>query len=342
MKPELECFDTGHTHGVWPLLDMGLLKPPLQFSFIVNVLGGIPPLVESLQLQTKIMPRPASEWEVIGISKCQWRMLATALVLGGNVRVGLEDNLYLPDGDDGEVERRARRGRGAHGARRGAEGRRPWRRRGRSSRSTRSEPEKQRVIPRCGAYAKIKARRDAGHVETITLSYPERRNAIGPQMTNELLWALHDAREADDVRRRRAHGRGQGVLRGGGLRADARAAEGGPLLARRGTTPISSSRSSAADKPVVAQVNGHAMGGGLGLVAACTFAIARERGAARHAGDRRGAVPDDDHGGPGAARPAAAAARDDAARARSVSAEEAVAARARQPRPSAAGRSTRR
>lgn len=98
VKPELECFDTGHTHGVWPLLDMGLLEPPLQFSFIVNVLGGIPPLVESLQLQTKIMP-PGSEWEVIGISHGAWRMLGAALVLGGNVRCGLEDHLYLPSGE---------------------------------------------------------------------------------------------------------------------------------------------------------------------------------------------------------------------------------------------------
>jgi 3-keto-5-aminohexanoate cleavage enzyme len=99
VKAELECFDSGHTHGIWPLLDMGLLRPPLQFSFIVNVLGGIPPTVESLQLQKKIALdlAPGSEWEVIGISKCQWRMLATALVLGGNVRVGLEDNFYLPD-----------------------------------------------------------------------------------------------------------------------------------------------------------------------------------------------------------------------------------------------------
>ncbi len=97
VKPELECFDSGHTHGIWPLLDMGVLKKPLQFSFIVNVLGGIPPLVESLQLQSKIIP-PGSEWEVIGISHCQWRMLATALVLGGNIRCGLEDHLYLPNG----------------------------------------------------------------------------------------------------------------------------------------------------------------------------------------------------------------------------------------------------
>ena len=98
VKPELECFDTGHTHGIWPLLDMGILKQPLQFSFILNVLGGIPPSVESLQLQTKIMPA-GSEWEVIGISKCGWRMIGAALVLGGNVRAGLEDNLYLPSGE---------------------------------------------------------------------------------------------------------------------------------------------------------------------------------------------------------------------------------------------------
>jgi 3-keto-5-aminohexanoate cleavage enzyme len=98
VKPELECFDTGHTEGIWPLIDMGLLKDPLQFSFIVGVLGGVPPMVESLQLQTKIMPR-GSEWEVIGIGRCGWRMIASALVLGGNVRCGLEDNIYLPDGE---------------------------------------------------------------------------------------------------------------------------------------------------------------------------------------------------------------------------------------------------
>lgn len=98
VNPELECFDTGHTHGLWPLVDMGILKPPFQYSFIVNVLGGIPPTVESLQLQTKIRV-PDTEWEVIGISHCHWRMLGAALVLGGNIRTGLEDHLYLPSGE---------------------------------------------------------------------------------------------------------------------------------------------------------------------------------------------------------------------------------------------------
>ena len=98
VKPELECFDTGHTQGTWPLIDMGLLVPPLQFSFIVGVLGGIPGEVESLQLQTKIMS-PGSEWECIAISHGHWRMLACAAVMGGNVRTGLEDHLYLPGGE---------------------------------------------------------------------------------------------------------------------------------------------------------------------------------------------------------------------------------------------------
>lgn len=98
VKPELECFDAGHTHGAWPLVDMGVLNPPLQFSFVMNVLGGMPPSVEALQLQKQIAPE-GSQWEVIGISQCHWRMLAAALVLGGNVRTGLEDHFYLPNGE---------------------------------------------------------------------------------------------------------------------------------------------------------------------------------------------------------------------------------------------------
>ena len=94
VKPELECFDVGHTNSIWPLLDKGLLKRPLQFSFIMGVLGGIRATAENLALQAREAP-PDSTWEVIGISHEQWKMVGAALSLGGNVRVGLEDNFYL-------------------------------------------------------------------------------------------------------------------------------------------------------------------------------------------------------------------------------------------------------
>ena len=94
VKPELECFDVGHTNSIWPLLDKGLLKQPLQFSFIMGVLGGIRATAENLAMQAREAP-PGSTWEVIGISHEQWLMIGAALALGGNVRVGLEDNFYL-------------------------------------------------------------------------------------------------------------------------------------------------------------------------------------------------------------------------------------------------------
>ena len=94
VKPELECFDVGHTNSIWPLLDQGLLQRPLQFSFIMGVLGGIRATAENLALQAREAPAD-STWEVIGISHEQWKMVGAALALGGNVRVGLEDNFYL-------------------------------------------------------------------------------------------------------------------------------------------------------------------------------------------------------------------------------------------------------
>jgi uncharacterized protein (DUF849 family) len=96
-KPELECFDAGHTASIGPLMHMGLLKPPIQFSFIMGVIGGIPATVDALSFQAKQVPND-STWEVIGISHEQWRLVAGALALGGNVRVGLEDNFYLAPG----------------------------------------------------------------------------------------------------------------------------------------------------------------------------------------------------------------------------------------------------
>ena len=84
----------GTHNSIWPLIDKGLLKRPLQFSFIMGVLGGIRATAENLALQAREAPAD-STWEVIGISHEQWKMVGAALALGGNVRVGLEDNFYL-------------------------------------------------------------------------------------------------------------------------------------------------------------------------------------------------------------------------------------------------------
>lgn len=93
-KPELECFDLGHIHNAQPLLAMGALKPPLQYSFILGVLGGVAPTAENLAHMARQVG-PQDTWEIIGISKVQWPLVMAALVLGGNIRVGLEDNFYL-------------------------------------------------------------------------------------------------------------------------------------------------------------------------------------------------------------------------------------------------------
>ena len=97
VRPELECFDSGHIHNVQPLLDQGLLARPLQFSLIMGVLGGIPATVPALVHQAAAVP-PGSTWQVVGIGDSQWPMVGAALAMGGHVRVGLEDHFYLaPD-----------------------------------------------------------------------------------------------------------------------------------------------------------------------------------------------------------------------------------------------------
>ena len=95
VKPECECFDTGHIGNVLPLIDMGLIKLPIQFSLIHGVLGGAPADARTLAHMATLLPQPCT-WEVIGISRKQWTLVAAAASLGGNVRVGLEDNFYLP------------------------------------------------------------------------------------------------------------------------------------------------------------------------------------------------------------------------------------------------------
>jgi 3-keto-5-aminohexanoate cleavage enzyme len=99
IRPEHECFDSGQLANLDPLLDMGLLEPPLQVSCVMGVTGGIRPTARNLAHMAEQVPGVPHQWGVIGISRNQWTLIAAALALGGNARVGLEDNFYLPDGE---------------------------------------------------------------------------------------------------------------------------------------------------------------------------------------------------------------------------------------------------
>jgi 3-keto-5-aminohexanoate cleavage enzyme len=112
VQPEHECFDLGHVGSLPPLVDMGVLRPPLHVSCVLGVVGGAPASARNLAVMADNVPE-GSHWGVIGVSRRQWMLVAAALTLGGSIRVGLEDNFYLPDGamarSNGELVARARR-----------------------------------------------------------------------------------------------------------------------------------------------------------------------------------------------------------------------------------------
>ena len=113
IKPEHECFDVGHVGSLAPLVDMGLLEVPLHADFVMGVVGGVPATARNLAAMAENLPAGTHHWGVIGIGRGQWTMVAAALTLGGSIRVGLEDNFYLPDGtmarSNGDLIARARR-----------------------------------------------------------------------------------------------------------------------------------------------------------------------------------------------------------------------------------------
>ncbi len=111
IKPEHECFDTGHVSSLEPLIDMGVLGGRPHIDFVMGVVGGVAATARNLAAMADNVPEGA-HWGVIGISRKQWLLVAAALTLGGSIRVGLEDNLYLPDGEmaksNGELIAKAR------------------------------------------------------------------------------------------------------------------------------------------------------------------------------------------------------------------------------------------
>jgi len=98
ITPEMECFDTGHIRNAEPLREMGLLPANACYSLVMGVLGGIPATPENLMHQISQVPK-GEFWQVIAISRKQWQMAAIACSMGGNFRVGLEDNFYLPNNE---------------------------------------------------------------------------------------------------------------------------------------------------------------------------------------------------------------------------------------------------
>jgi 3-keto-5-aminohexanoate cleavage enzyme len=95
--PEIEIFDAGMLDEAMRLLNMGLITEPLQFDFVMGVPGGIGAEPAHLMHLVRSLP-PGSTWSVAGIGRHQLTLGTIALTMGGNVRVGFEDNIYYRKG----------------------------------------------------------------------------------------------------------------------------------------------------------------------------------------------------------------------------------------------------
>lgn len=99
VKPELEIYDTGHLDACLRMRDAGLIDTePLQFSIVLGVRGGMAATPENLLTMVRRLP-PNCVWQVIAIGAANLSLTAMGMALGGNVRAGLEDSLYLRKGE---------------------------------------------------------------------------------------------------------------------------------------------------------------------------------------------------------------------------------------------------
>jgi uncharacterized protein (DUF849 family) len=100
-KFEHECYDVGHLYNLSHCLDRGLFKPPVFIQFIFGILGGIGPEMDNLLFMKRTADRLFGDqfaWSVLAAGRHQIPFATMAVMLGGNVRVGLEDNLYIARG----------------------------------------------------------------------------------------------------------------------------------------------------------------------------------------------------------------------------------------------------
>lgn len=97
IRPEIEIFDTGMVDTALRLLGEGLLEAPLHFDFVLGVPGAMGARPENLKFLVSMIPAQ-STWSVAGIGRHELPMAYQAIEMGGHVRVGLEDNIYLSRG----------------------------------------------------------------------------------------------------------------------------------------------------------------------------------------------------------------------------------------------------
>jgi uncharacterized protein (DUF849 family) len=97
VRPELEVFELGHIELAKQLLAEGLIDQPALFQLCLGIKYGAPATPEAMKAMRDALPS-GSHWSAFGLSRMQIPMAAQSVLLGGNVRVGLEDNLYLDKG----------------------------------------------------------------------------------------------------------------------------------------------------------------------------------------------------------------------------------------------------
>ena len=97
IRPELEVFELGHIELAKQLLAEGLIDQPPLFQLCLGIKYGAPASSEAMMAMRDALP-PGSHWSAFGLGRLQMPMVAQSVLLGGNVRVGLEDNLYLDKG----------------------------------------------------------------------------------------------------------------------------------------------------------------------------------------------------------------------------------------------------
>ncbi|HET8726881.1 MAG TPA: 3-keto-5-aminohexanoate cleavage protein, partial [Alphaproteobacteria bacterium] len=97
VKPELEIFDTGQLAMAKQLIAEGLIDEPPLFQLCMGIPYGAPADIGVMKAMVEMLPAGAN-WAAFGIGRMQFPMVAQAMLMGGQVRVGLEDNLYLEKG----------------------------------------------------------------------------------------------------------------------------------------------------------------------------------------------------------------------------------------------------